>query len=142
VCGALYPDVVEVQGKKHHVFEFSKPKSANFMVFEVLGMPAGKNISVVKLMDNYWLELGRSGAEIWVPDVSVSKKQARIKLDMSLKEIIVEDANSKYGTHLLIQRPIPLSLDKPLFVVNGHSLIRMKMQRRKKKLVEVLCGCF
>ena len=37
-------------------------------------MPAGKNFSVIKIPDDYILEVGRSGAELNIPDVSVSKK--------------------------------------------------------------------
>jgi len=37
-------------------------------------MPVGKNFSVIKLTDNYELEIGRSNAELNIPDVSVSKK--------------------------------------------------------------------
>jgi len=37
-------------------------------------MPSGKNFSVVKIPDDYLLEIGRSNAEMCVPDLSVSKK--------------------------------------------------------------------
>jgi hypothetical protein len=37
-------------------------------------MPAGKNFSVLKIPDDYIIEVGRSSAELNVPDVSVSKK--------------------------------------------------------------------
>ena len=36
-------------------------------------MPIGKNFSVIKIPDDYLLEIGRSNAEICIPDVSVSK---------------------------------------------------------------------
>ena len=37
-------------------------------------MPAGKNFSVITIPDDYILEIGRSSAEMNIPDVSVSKK--------------------------------------------------------------------
>jgi hypothetical protein len=37
-------------------------------------MPVGKNFSVVRIPDDYQIEIGRSHAEMCIPDVSVSKK--------------------------------------------------------------------
>jgi hypothetical protein len=45
--------MVDVQGKMYPIFDFSKPKRNNYIVIEVLGMPAGKNFSVVKIPDDY-----------------------------------------------------------------------------------------
>ena len=87
------------------IFDFSKPKKMNYIVIEVLGMPAGKNFSVVKIPDNYQLEVGRSNTEMCIPDVSVSKKQALLKYDLSIGELVLsemENKPSKYGTHILI----------------------------------------
>ena len=68
VCGSLYPDMVDVRGNMYPIFDFSKPKKMNYIVIEVLGMPAGKNFSVVKIPDNYQLEVGRSNTEMCIPD--------------------------------------------------------------------------
>lgn len=65
-------------------------------------MPVGKNFSVIKIPDNYLLEIGRSSTEINIPDVSVSKKQATLKYDLSINELVLTDINSKYGTHILV----------------------------------------
>jgi hypothetical protein len=62
-------------GETHYpIFDFNKPKNQNYLIIEVLGMPAGKNFSVIKIPDDYILEVGRSSAELNIPDVSVSKK--------------------------------------------------------------------
>mmetsp|Transcript_10318 Transcript_10318/g.15784 ORF Transcript_10318/g.15784 Transcript_10318/m.15784 type:complete len:162 (+) Transcript_10318:3001-3486(+) len=53
VCGMLYPDMVKVNGKLFPIFDFNKPKKSNYLIIEVLGMPAGKNFSVIKIPDNY-----------------------------------------------------------------------------------------
>jgi hypothetical protein len=90
--------MVEVKGKMYPIFDFSKPKRSNYIVIEVMGMPSGKNFSVIKIPDNYTLEVGRSNSEICIPDVSVSKTQARLRLDMQIKELVLEDSGSKFGT--------------------------------------------
>ena len=52
-------------------------------------MPNGKNFSVVKIPDDYTLDIGRSESEIQIPDISVSKKQALIKYDLKLGELVI-----------------------------------------------------
>lgn len=66
--------MINIDGKLFPVFDFEKPQDQNYMVIEVLGMPAGKNFSVVTIPDEYSLEIGRAGSEMCIPDVSVSKK--------------------------------------------------------------------
>ena len=45
--------MVEIDGQLHQVFEFTKPKKQNYVILEILGMPVGKNFSVIKLPDDY-----------------------------------------------------------------------------------------
>jgi len=70
--------MMEVNDKLYPIFDFKKPSNNNYLILEVLGMPVGKNFSVIKMPDNYELEIGRSGAEVNIPDVSVSKKQGTL----------------------------------------------------------------
>jgi pSer/pThr/pTyr-binding forkhead associated (FHA) protein len=65
-------------------------------------MPAGKNFSVIKIPEDYVIEVGRSGSELNIPDVSVSKKQATLRFDVSIGELVIEDLESKFGTHIMI----------------------------------------
>ena len=65
--------MVDVRGKLFPIFDFNKPKRSDYIIIEVLGMPAGKNFSVIRLPENYQLEIGRSSAEMNIPDVSISK---------------------------------------------------------------------
>lgn len=65
---------MDIDGTLYPIFDFNKPKQSNYIIIEVLGMPSGKNFSVVKIPDDYLLEIGRSNAEMCVPDLSVSKK--------------------------------------------------------------------
>jgi pSer/pThr/pTyr-binding forkhead associated (FHA) protein len=94
--------MITVNGKMFPIFSFDKPKNQNYIIIEVLGMPAGKNFSVIKIPDDYILEIGRSGSEMNVPDVSVSKKQATLRYDVTIGELVLHDLDSKYGTHIMI----------------------------------------
>jgi hypothetical protein len=66
--------MVDVNNKLYPIFDFIKPKNKNYIIIEVLGMPVGKNFSVISIPDNYSLEIGRANAELNIPDVSVCKK--------------------------------------------------------------------
>ena len=66
--------MINVGDKLFPIFSFEQPPKTNYIIIEVLGMPAGKNFSVIKIPDDYIIEIGRSGSEMNVPDVSVSKK--------------------------------------------------------------------
>ena len=142
MCGSLYPDMCEVDGELLPIFDFQKPDDTHYIVFEVLGMPSGKNFSVVEIPDDYMLEVGRSNSEICIPDVSVSKKHATMKFDMSVGELVLNDSGSKYGTQIVIQRPLKLHVNQPLFVVNGLALIKVELKEDEKTFAEMCCSCF
>ena len=57
---------------------------------------------------------------------------------MSIGELVLQDSDSKYGTHIMIQRPIELRKGKPVYVVNGLSLVKCEV---KKDAIE-WCSCF
>ena len=43
----------EYNGELFPIFDFDKPDDCHYIVFEVLGMPTGKNFSVVEIPDDY-----------------------------------------------------------------------------------------
>ena len=138
--------MVDVRGNMYPIFDFSKPKKMNYIVIEVLGMPAGKNFSVVKIPDNYQLEVGRSNTEMCIPDVSVSKKQALLKYDLSIGELVLSEIDSKpskYGTHILVQRPVELITNRPVYLINGLSLICITLKNNSiaDKMVSKMINC-
>ena len=128
--------MVSVKGRMFPIFDFAKPKRSDYIVIEVLGMPAGKNFSVVRLPENYSLEIGRSSAEMNIPDVSISKQQSTLKYDSSIGELVIQDMNSKYGTHILIQRPMRMALNEPIYLLNGLSLMKLTL---KNSFMSGLC---
>lgn len=50
--------------------------------------------------------------DITISDISVSRKQAGIKLIGN--KVIVEDCESKFGTFVRVFKPIPITRDYPL----------------------------
>lgn len=39
LCQATYPDCIRIDGKKHEIFEFERPKRHQYAILEVLGLP-------------------------------------------------------------------------------------------------------
>ena len=128
ICGFLYPDMVRARGKSFPVFDFARPTGCNYMVIEVLGMPLGKNFSVIEVLEDYKLEIGRNETEINIPDVSVSKKHGFIRFDPNIRELILLDQGSKHGSSVLIQRPVKLNLDQTNFFICGLSLLKITVR--------------
>ena len=54
-------------------------------------MPVGKNFTVIKIPDDYSLEIGRQNAEVNIPDMSVSEEHGHLKYDSDLDEIVYFD---------------------------------------------------
>ena len=59
ICNTTYPDMMKVKGKLFPVFDFSRPKNQNYIIMEILGMPVGKNFSIIKTPSDYSIEIGR-----------------------------------------------------------------------------------
>ena len=51
---------------------------------------------------DYDLEIGHYNQEINFPEESVDQNQAFLRYDSQLKELVIQDSNSKYGTMILI----------------------------------------
>ena len=77
---------------------------------EVVGMPSGKNMKLIKIRDEFTVTLGRSDdCDVRINDSSISYKHALLRFDYTIQEFVLQDDYSKYGTLLLIQRPLKLS---------------------------------
>ena len=98
----IFLDSVMDYGKKIDIFQYSKPDKDQFMVIELLGMPVGKTLHVIKLNDSSVLKLVRfplslylkgrgHDADVRVADISVSRHHANIKYDKESNSIIMQD---------------------------------------------------
>lgn len=73
----------------------------------------------MKIPFNYSLEIGRANTEVNIPDASISKKHGTFRFDTTVGELIFQDESSKFGTSVLIQRPLKLEYNTPTYVING-----------------------
>ena len=73
-------------------------------------MPSGKNMKLIKIQDEFTVTLGRSeDCDVRINDSSISYRHALLRFDYTIQEFVLQDDYSKYGTLLLIQRPLKLS---------------------------------
>lgn len=132
-----------IDKKEHHLFDIDRPRKYQYVMFDVMGVTAGKIILVIKVPDDYELEIGRVGCEITVPDATVGRKHATLKYDLKIGELLLKDCESSYRSQILIQRPIRLHLGKPIMLLNGQSLMKVELKKDKKWTVKnLLCSCF
>jgi len=100
-------------GKKIDIFQYQKPDKEQFMVIELLGMPVGKTLHVIRLNETNALKLGRGhDADVRVADISVSRHHANLKYDKDTNSIIMQDHQSKFGTLKLIKKPKQIKYDE------------------------------
>lgn len=73
ICSAIYPDQVVINGQKYDLYEMERPKFDPYLIMEVVGMPVGKNIKLIKVMRDLTISLGRSeDCDVRINDASIS----------------------------------------------------------------------
>ena len=88
---------------KYDLFDVDVPEEEPYIQMEVIGMPIGKNIKVLKVKEDFELSIGRDEeSDIRINDSSVSCRHSIIRFDNSIKEFVLQDDYSKFGTLLLI----------------------------------------
>jgi len=55
LCQTAYPDQVLLDGRKYEIYEIDRPKDNHYLVMEVLGMPSGKNLQVLKIPNDAYV---------------------------------------------------------------------------------------
>ena len=93
-----------------------------------MGLAKGKNFSVIKIPEDYELEIGSASSEINFEGDTIDERHAILRFDQDIGELIINDFRSKYGTHLLIQRPLKLFPNQPILIQSGPSTIRLELQ--------------
>ena len=93
-------DYVIEGGKEIELFQVKRPENSQYMIMEVMGMPSGKTIQVVRLTSKKPLKIvsykrvrmkqGRGHeADVRVADISVSRNHAHLVFDKDRMQIYV-----------------------------------------------------
>ena len=101
-----YSLTVESEGKKFDLTTITRPINEPFIIFESKGKEhPTKLYCLIKMSFKKTLRIGRSNISyVKLTDASVSRNHALIKFQD--QQFLLEDNQSKFGTVLLIKKPI------------------------------------
>jgi len=94
---------------------------------------------VIKIPDDYNLELGKSNVEVNIPDGTLEKQHGVLRYDRKIGELVYLDNHSQLGSQLLVQRPIKLAPSKPILLLNGITIMRIEVKKISFKLCDLAC---
>jgi len=135
LCKTPYPQFFEVDNKRYDIVEIERPNSA-YIVMELLSKDKNitRGVHVIKMEGKNNIRLGRGhDSDIRITDISVSRCHALIKLDKG--EFYIEDNNSKFGTLLHLNKPVPIVGDfNNISVQVGRTIVSLSVKKGKHML--------
>jgi pSer/pThr/pTyr-binding forkhead associated (FHA) protein len=117
------------------MFDIEIPQNDNYIILETLDQIKDNNnyksIHVITLNDeNYIIGRGHE-CDIRLNDISVSRLHSLIHFDMIRKLLLIRDLKSKFGTLILIKKPINI-LNKYLRIQIGRTYIETKLVKEEE----------
>ena len=135
ICKTPYPFKFKLNGieKPFELIELEKPVGCDYIVLESLNQMKEncniKSIHVIQLGTDE-LIIGRGHeSDIRINDISVSRSHAKLKYDMENGTILLRDLKSKFGTLILIKKPLQIKEKKI------HICLRFRLFRQDQ------CNC-
>lgn len=133
LCKFKYPDRIQIKGKVVDLLCIKKPEN-NFIVLESVGPGfsdpgnMSKTVNVISFQDKNNIRLGRGhDSDIRLPDISVSRNHANIKLTSA--GLFLDDISSKFGTLVKIKKPILLTPNSKFSVQCGRTLLEISVKK-------------
>ena len=128
ICKTPYPFKFKLNGieKPFELIELEKPTGCDYIVLESLNQMKEncniKSIHVIQLGTDE-LIIGRGHeSDIRINDISVSRSHAKLRYDMENGTILLRDLKSKFGTLILIKKPLQIK-EKKIHIQIGRTYI-------------------
>ena len=128
ICKTPYPFKFKLNGieKPFELIELEKPAGCDYIVLESLNQMKEncniKSIHVIQLGTDE-LIIGRGHeSDIRINDISVSRSHAKLRYDMENGTILLRDLKSKFGTLILIKKPLQIK-EKKIHIQIGRTYI-------------------
>ena len=128
ICKTPYPFKFKLNGveKPFELIELEKPIGCDYIVLESLNQMKEncniKSIHVIQL-GNDELIIGRGHeSDIRINDISVSRSHAKLRYDIEKGTILLRDLKSKFGTLILIKKPLQIK-EKKIHIQIGRTYI-------------------
>ena len=151
LCKTKLPDIIRSHGKLYDIFNFIKPESNKYIIFENVTNYSYKNnltrsLYSVDIKDKDCLKIGREvDADIRITDISVTRKHAFININNKTNELFIKDNSSKFGTlvylassslKILKSSSLSLQIGRSLltfFVLEKKSIFSCFIKKKKSK---------
>ena len=111
------------KGEPIDILEFETP-AQNFVVLESVTLQNIRIIHVIDMKNKSIIKIGRGhDADIRVTDISVSRFHAKINFCEETGNYFLQDNNSKFGTLVMVRKPIKLKENKTNYFQMGKTLL-------------------
>lgn len=130
LCKFKFPDIIRSRssGKTIKIMQFEKPES-DYIVLESV---TSQNIKIIHSVDLSFcdeIKVGRGhDCQIRITDISVSRNHAFIKKSIN-GEFIVEDNGSKFGTLVLVRKPMVLDKRSTNYLQAGRTILEVSVNQ-------------
>ena len=147
ICKTPYPFKFKLNGieKPFELIDLEKPVNSDYIVLESLNQMKEncniKSIHVIQLTGEE-LTVGRGHeSDVRINDISVSRSHAKLKYNNSDGTLLLRDLKSKFGTLILIKKPLQIK-EKKIHLQIGRTYIEAwlmsmadfeKLRREKKQ---------
>ena len=134
ICKTPYPYKFKIKNNKinkiYNLIDIDKPENENYLVLESLDqIKENNNIKLINVItlneENYIIGRGKE-CDIKINDISVSRVHAILHFNMIRKLLLLRDLKSKFGTLVLIKKPIKI-LKKYIRLQIGRTFIETKL---------------
>ena len=150
ICKTPYPFRFKISGIENpfELIDLQKPLGYDYIVLESLNQMKDncniKSIHVIQL-GNDDLIIGRGHeSDIRINDISVSRNHAKLKYDKDNGTILLRDLKSKFGTLVLIKKPLEIK-EKKIHIQIGRTyiegwlmsmedFIKLKEEKKSRKM--------
>ena len=142
LCKTKFPEVIYHKGKEYNFFDTNNlfNEFTKYSIFELLSNDDNKyKILYVLSLDRKVIKIGRSNDnELIILESSISRNHCLLKIINN--NLFIEDANSKFGTLILVQTPSIKLVDKlNLYLQVGNNFIKCKVNNSSKNTLFSCC---
>ena len=148
ICKTPYPYKFKVEGmeKTFDLIDIQRPEDKDYIILESLNQMKEncniKSVHCIQLTDDN-ITIGRGHeSDVRINDISVSRSHACLKYDREKGTLLLKDLKSKFGTLILIKKPLKIKTKK-IHLQIGRTYIEawlMTMEEfenlRKQKMVK------
>jgi len=136
ICKTPYPYRFKLEGKEEifNLIDIEKP-NCNYIIFESLNQVKDncniKSIHVIQLTGDV-IKIGRGHeSDVRINDISVSRVHALLKYDKVSGRLLIRNLKSKFGTLVLLKRPLIIK-DKKIDLQVGRTFIEAGLISKKE----------